>query len=687
MKLTETQAKAELKRLAELIAYHDRLYYLDQPELSDAEYDQLRLQNTALEKQFPHLIRPDSPSLRVGIAPTGPFKKVRHRKPMLSLDNAFEAQDVYDFMERVRRFLNLEPNTPIELVAEPKIDGLSAVLTYDKGTFIRGATRGDGEEGEDITANLKTIADIPLHLAGKNHPPLMEIRGEVYMAHKDFIAMNEIRVAEGEAPFANPRNAAAGSLRQLDPTITAKRPLKFFAYACDDYGPFQVTTHWDFLQELKAWGCVVNPLARLCPTLEDALAYYTELAEQRATLPYDIDGIVYKVNRIDWQNRLGASTHAPRWAIAHKFPAEQATTLLKDITIQVGRTGVLTPVANLEPVTVGGVVVSRAGLHNEDDLARKDIRVGDTVIVQRAGDVIPQVIRPLLEKRPLSSEPFVFPHTCPVCGAHAVRMEGEAARKCVGGLTCPAQASLRLRHFVSRDAFDIEGLGSKNIESFFQEGLIHSPQDIFTLEARDAKSLTPLRNREGWGPLSASNLFKAIEARRRIPLHRFIYALGIPQVGDATAKLLAHHYGTFEAWQTNMIAAKDPLSEAYTDLTSIDGIGPAVSEDLVAFFDEPHNLTILTALLSELTILEDIPRPVTTTPFTHKTIVFTGTLHTMSRAEAKARAEAMGAKVASSVSAKTDYVVIGEDPGSKAKQAKELGVTCLTEEDWVRKFQ
>ena len=682
--LTESETKTELKRLAELIAYHDRLYYLeDQPKLTDAEYDKLRLQNTALEKQFPHLVRPDSPNLRVGVTPTGPFKKIRHRKPMLSLDNAFDPQDTYDFMDRVRRFLNLSPETPVELVAEPKIDGLSAVLTYEKGTFILGATRGDGEEGEDITANLKTIQDIPAHLAGKDHLPLMEIRGEVYMAHKDFTAMNEARTAEGEASFANPRNAAAGSLRQLDPTITAKRPLKFFAYACDDYAPFNVDTHWEFLQELKAWGCVVNPLARLCPTIEDALAYYKELETHRATLPYDIDGIVYKVNRIDWQNRLGASTHAPRWALAHKFPAEQAQTVLKDILIQVGRTGVLTPVAALEPITVGGVVVSRAGLHNEDDMARKDIRVGDTVVVQRAGDVIPQVVGVVLEKRPALSEPFVFPHTCPVCGSHAVRIEGEAARKCVGGLTCPAQASLRLRHFVSRDAFDIEGLGSKNIETFFQEGLIHSPQDIFTLETRDAKNLTPLRAREGWGPLSASNLFKAIEARRHIPLHRFIYALGIPQVGQATAKLLAHYYISYERWAKAMIAAKNSTSEAYTDLLSIDGIGPAVSEDLVAFFDEPHNLKVLEGLLEALTITEDVSHPTLLTPLTHKTIVFTGTLHTMSRAEAKSRAESMGAKVSSSVSAKTDYVVIGEDPGSKAKQAKALGVTILTEEEWI----
>jgi len=683
--LTDAEAKTELKRFADLIAYHDRLYYLeDTPEITDAQYDQLRLQNTALETQFPHLIRPDSPNRRVGIALTTPFKKVRHRKPMLSLDNGFDSQDAYDFIDRIRRFLNLPPDTPVELVAEPKIDGLSAVLTYQKGIFIQGATRGDGEEGEDITANLKTIHDIPPHLIGQNHPPLIEIRGEVYMAHQDFMTMNEERLSKGEAPFANPRNAAAGSLRQLDPTITATRPLKFFAYACDDYGPFQVETHWDFLQRLKEWGCRVNPLARLCGTIDEALAYYQDLEEKRSSLPYDIDGIVYKVNRIDWQNRLGASSHAPRWALAHKFPAEEAQTLLKDILIQVGRTGVLTPVADLAPVTVGGVVVSRASLHNEDELARKDIRVGDIVRIQRAGDVIPQVTGVVLEKRPANATPFVFPHTCPICGAHAVRVQGEAARKCVGGLTCPAQAALRLRHFVSRNAFDIEGLGNKHIAAFFQEGLIHSPPDIFTLEKRDAQSLTPLRTREGWGSLSATNLFKAIEARRHIPLHRFIYALGIPQIGEATAKLLAHHYGSYDHWKHAMIEAKDPTNEAYADLIAINGIGPAVSEDLIAFFDEPHNLTVLAALLEELTILDDTPLTPPSTALSQKTIVFTGTLHTMSRAEAKARAESLGAKVSSSVSTKTDYVVVGEDPGSKAKLAKTLNLPCLTEEDWIK---
>jgi DNA ligase (NAD+) len=687
-KLTEEQAKEELERLAKLIAYHDQLYYLeDQPEISDADYDTLRQRNAELEKQFPHLLREDSPSLRVGAPVLGPFQKVRHRKPMLSLDNGFEDQDVYDFVDRVRRFLNLSPETPIELVAEPKIDGLSATLNYQNGLFTLGATRGDGVEGEDITANLKTLQDIPQHIESKDFPTAAEIRGEVYMRHADFMAMNQERETKEEALFANPRNAAAGSVRQLDPSVTANRPLKFFAYSCDDYGPFHVNTHWEFLEKLRNAGFVVNPLARLCRTVEEALAYYRELEAQRATLPYDIDGIVYKLNRLDWQNRMGYSTRAPRWALAHKFPAQQAQTKLNDILIQVGRTGSLTPVANLEPVTVGGVVVSRATLHNEDEITRKDVRVGDTVIIQRAGDVIPQIVRVVLEERPVESVPFQFPHTCPVCGSHAVRLPGEVARKCMGGLVCPAQAALRLRHFVSRDAFDIEGFGSKHVEAFYKEGLIKSPPDILTLESRDQASLTPLRGREGWGPLSASNLFKAIEARRRIPLSRFIYALGIPQVGQATAKLLAHHYLSYEAWKTAMMAAKDPQSESFQDLDSIDGIGPSLATDLVTFFDEPHNLHVLDELLKQVTVLDEKPREIGSSPFSNKTLVFTGTLHQMTRAEAKVRAESLGAKVASSVSAKTDFVVVGEDAGSKAKLAKELGVKILSENEWLEMLE
>ncbi|MBX9787082.1 MAG: NAD-dependent DNA ligase LigA [Alphaproteobacteria bacterium] len=683
--LTEEDAKEELKVLAQTIALHDRLYYLeDQPQISDAEYDELRSRNAAIEKRFPYLIREDSPSLRVGVPLTGPFKKVKHRRAVLSLDNGFEDQDIYDFMDRIRRFLGLSQETPIEIVAEPKIDGLSATLEYEKGTFVLGATRGDGTEGEDITQNLKTLKDIPNFIEDKNFPTLTEIRGEVYMRHEDFMAMNEERQKDSIPLFANPRNAAAGSVRQLDPKITASRPLKFFAYACDDYDPFHVPTHWDFLEKLKRCGFVVNPLARLCENVDEILAYYHELEVQRATLPYDIDGIVYKVNRLDWQKRMGFSTRAPRWALAHKFPAQKAQTLLEDILIQVGRTGTLTPVAVLKPVTVGGVVVSRATLHNEDELARKDVRIGDTVIIQRAGDVIPQVLSPVLEKRPEAAKPFVFPHTCPVCGSHAVRLPGEVARKCIGGLICTAQAALRIRHFISRDAFDIEGFGTKHVDAFYKEGLIHSPQDIFTLEKRDQESLTPLRLKEGWGPLSAQNLFKSINARRKIPLHRFIYALGIPQVGQATAKLLARHYLSYATWKDAMMAAKDQESEAYAGLVSIDGIGPSVSQDLIAFFDEPHNLQVLHDLLEEIIVVNEIPLQISDNPLANKTLVFTGTLEHMTRAEAKVRAESLGAKVSSSVSSKTDYVVVGADAGSKAKAAHALGVKVLSEEAWLK---
>lgn len=684
-KLTEADAREELRRLAALITRYDHLYYLeDQPEVSDAEYDDLRIRNAEIEKRFPHLIRSDSPSLRVGAAPLGPFKKVKHRKAMLSLDNGFNDQDVYDFADRVRRFLGLSPEIPVELVAEPKIDGLSATLEYHKGRFVLGATRGDGNEGEDITANLKTIKDIPSFIAKPDFPPVTEIRGEVYMRHQDFIKMNELRAAQEESLFANPRNAAAGSVRQLDPKITATRPLKFFAYACDDYGPFSVKTHWEYLEKLKKGGFIVNPLARLCKNTEESLAYYHELEQQRADLPYDIDGIVYKVNRIDWQTRMGYSTRAPRWALAHKFPAQKAQTQLNEILIQVGRTGVLTPVAILQPVTVGGVVVSRASLHNEDEIARKDVRIGDTVVIQRAGDVIPQIVDVLLDKRPVHSQSFVFPQQCPICGSHAIRLPGEAARKCMGGLICSAQAALRLRHFVSRDGFDIEGFGAKHVMAFYQEGLIRYPQDIFTLQTRDRQSLTPLRAREGWGDLSAKNLFQAIDAKRKIPLHRFIYSLGIPQVGQATAKLLARHYLSYTAWKEAMIAAKDHSSEAYETLVLIDGIGPAMSEDLIAFFDEPHNLEVLDALLKEITILDEALPPMGTSLLSNKTIVFTGSLKHMTRVEAKVTAEALGAKVASSVSAKTDYVVMGEEAGSKAQKAKDLGVNILTEEEWIR---
>ncbi|MBM3541850.1 MAG: NAD-dependent DNA ligase LigA, partial [Alphaproteobacteria bacterium] len=574
--LTPAEAKRELKRLAEEIARHDRLYHQkDAPEISDAAYDALKRRNDAVEARFPDLVRKDSPNRRVGAAPAEGFAKVAHRRPMLSLQNAFGEDDVREFFDRVRRFLNLAEDAAIAVVAEPKIDGLSASLRYANGRFVLGATRGDGETGEDVTRNIATIADVPAALKGKDAPRAIEVRGEVYMGRKDFLALNKRREAEGEPVFANPRNAAAGSLRQLDPRITRSRPLRFFAYSWGELSEPLADTQWKALQRLKAMGFAINPRARLCHDMAAALALYAEVGGGRAALDYDIDGVVYKIDRLDWQDRLGAVSRAPRWAIAHKFAAERAETILRAITIQVGRTGALTPVAELEPITVGGVVVSRATLHNEDEIARKDIRVGDTVVIQRAGDVIPQVLAVVQDKRPKGSTPFVFPDRCPICKSEASRKEGEVVRRCTGGLICPAQAVERLKHFVSRAAFDIEGLGRKHIDAFYADGLIKTPADIFRLgDKADA-----IAEREGWGPQSAANLFAAIEERRRIALERFIFALGIPQVGEATARLLAKHYHSLAAWRRAMTAAEDHGSEAYAELVAIDGIGPSVAAD------------------------------------------------------------------------------------------------------------
>lgn len=686
--LTLDQAAQELERLAREIAHHNALYYQkDAPEISDAAYDSLFRRNQAIEAKFPELIREDSPSLQVGSAPSSAFAKVTHARPMLSLANAFDEEDVRDFVGRVRRFLGLAADAPVAMVAEPKIDGLSASLRYEKGRFVQGATRGDGAVGEDITANLRTVAGIPETLTG-DAPDVLEVRGEVYMRKDEFLAMNEAarqRIEQGEKGekiFANPRNAAAGSLRQLDPAITAKRKLHFFGYGWGELSAPVSETQSGFMERLKGWGFGTNPLWRRVDSADELIAYHAEIAAQRASLPYDIDGVVYKVDSIALQQRLGMVSRAPRWAIAHKFPAEQAQTRVLSIEIQVGRTGALTPVANLEPVNVGGVMVSRATLHNEDEIARKDVRKDDTVILQRAGDVIPQIVSVVPDRRPKDSKPFVFPDKCPACGSDAVRGEGEAVRRCVGGLTCPAQAVERLRHFVSRDAFDIEGLGEKSIQAFFADGTVHSPADLFTLQARDSQSLTPLRNREGWGKLSAEKLFAAIEQRRTIPLERFIYALGIRQVGQATAKLLARHYGSLDALIAAIEAAADPESEAYRDLVNIDQIGPAVAKDLIAFFAEDHNRETVAALREQVTVEEYVSRVATESPIMGKTVVFTGTLTRVTRDEAKARAEALGAKVAGSVSKKTDYVVIGADAGSKAKKAEELGVTMLDEDGW-----
>ncbi|HUD52335.1 NAD-dependent DNA ligase LigA, partial [Parvibaculum sp.] len=528
---------AELERLAKEIAHHDRLYYQkDAPEISDAAYDALRKHNDAIEKRYPELVREDSPSKSVGAAPTEAFGKVEHKVPMLSLSNGFEDEDVTEFWNRIRRFLNLKDGDVLEVTAEPKIDGLSASLRYEKGHFIVGATRGDGREGENVTENLKTIDDVPEKFKGRGAPDVFEVRGEVYMSHKDFEALNERQEKAGKPRFANPRNAAAGSLRQLDPKITASRPLRFFAYAWGDVSELPAETHSGMIEKFRHWGFEVNPFFRVCTSAEELLAFYHEIEENRATLGYDIDGVVYKVNRLDWQQRLGFVSRSPRWALAHKFPAEQAMTVLEDIDIQVGRTGALTPVARLTPVTVGGVVVSNATLHNEDEIERLGVRLGDTVVVQRAGDVIPQIVRVVEEKRPKNARHFKFPERCPACGSHAVRETNEktgkvdAVRRCTGGLICPAQAMERLRHFVSRNAFDIEGLGEKQIAAFYEDGLITRPADIFTLEERDRKSLKKLKDREGWGPTSAANLFKAIDGRREVDLDRFIFALGIRHV-------------------------------------------------------------------------------------------------------------------------------------------------------------
>jgi len=677
--LTPIEAAAELERLAREIAAHDKAYHQeDAPTVTDAEYDALRRRNDAIEAAFPELIRADSPSKRVGAQVRDGFSKITHARPMLSLGNAFADDDVVGFFERIRRFLNLPDAETVELVAEPKIDGLSVSLRYEGANLVHAATRGDGTVGEDVTANIRTIADIPTSLPA-DAPAVVEVRGEVYMAKADFLDLNRRQEEAGAKVFANPRNAAAGSLRQLDSAVTANRPLRFFGYAWGEVSAPLGETVTEVRERFAAWGFQLNEPSKLCGSVEDILAYYHEVIALRPDLPFDLDGTVYKVNRLDWQDRLGAVSRAPRWAIAHKFPAEQAETRLNAITIQVGRTGTLTPVANLEPVNVGGVMVSRATLHNEDEIARKDVREGDWVVIQRAGDVIPQVVRVIEDRRPADSRPYEFPTLCPECGSHAVREEGEAARRCTGGLICPAQAVERLKHFVSRDAFDIEGFGGRNIEAFWADGLIRTPADIFRLgEHRDA-----LSEREGWGEKSVVNLLEALDERRRIELPRFIFALGIRQVGQATARLLARNYGALEAVLEAMQAAQDPESEAYQSLVDIDGIGPGVAEDLLAFFAEPHNLEVVGDLASLVEVLPFEAADTSSSPVAGKTVVFTGTLEAMGRNEAKARAETLGAKVSGSVSKKTDIVVAGPGAGSKLKKAEELGVQVMTEQEWL----
>jgi DNA ligase (NAD+) len=686
--LTAAQAKAELKRLAAEIAAHDKRYYQeDAPTVSDAAYDALRQRNEAIEALFPDLIRADSPNRRVGAAPAGKFAKVRHAVPMLSLGNVFDDEEVVDFANRVRRFLGLSADEPLAFTAEPKIDGLSCSLRYEGGQLVNAATRGDGFEGEDVTANVRTIGEIPARLDGNRNPDICEVRGEVYMAHADFFALNERQAAEGKPVFANPRNSAAGSLRQLDPAITASRPLKFFAYAWGEMSEMPEDTQFGMLEWFKGRGFSVNPLTKLTHSVEGMLAVYRDIETRRATLGYDIDGVVYKVDRLDLQERLGFVSRSPRWATAHKFPAEQATTILNGIDIQVGRTGALTPVARLEPVTVGGVVVTNATLHNEDEIARKDVRIGDTVRIQRAGDVIPQVLGVVIEKRPADAKPYEFPKVCPVCGSHAVREinprtgKEDVVRRCTGGLICRAQVVERLKHFASRLAFDIEGLGDKQIELFFERGWIKEPADIFTL-ARRNRSIK-LEEEEGFGELSVRNLFAAIEARRTISLNRLIFGLGIRHIGETNAKLLARHYGTIEALRDGVTAAAaGPESEAYQDLNAIEGVGEVVADAIVEFFKEPHNREALDHLLDLVTVTA-MEEAKSDSPVAGKTVVFTGSLEKMTRDEAKAMAERLGAKVAASVSKKTDYVVAGPGAGSKLDKAREAGVTVLTEDEWL----
>ncbi len=682
--LTEEQARKELEQIAAEMAKSDIAYYQnDNPYLTDAEYDALKRRNEQIEQRFPQLVRTNSPSQKVGAPLLSAFKKVPHRFPMLSLGDVFSSEEVADFIMSVKRFLNTAAD--ISFMAEPKIDGLSFSARYENGKFVQGATRGDGVTGEDITENLKTIRQLPLEIKG-NVPAVLEIRGEVYMSKADFFALNEKYQAEGKKTFANPRNAAAGSLRQLDAKITAERNLSLFAYTWGEVSERVWDSQEDFFNHLREWGFPTNPHNRLCHNLEEIEDNFSRLMEIRAALPYDIDGLVYKVNNIALQERLGFLTRTPRWAIAHKFPAEQAVTTINNIRVQVGRTGALTPVADLEPVNVGGVIVSHATLHNEDEIKRKDIRIGDAVIIQRAGDVIPQVVEVIKDKRPTDSQEFVFPETCPVCGAHAVREEDEAVRRCTGGLTCPAQAKERLIHFVSREAFDIAGLGSTIIDDFYNEGILHNPADIFTLEARNSggdlfshqkSTVLHLEQREGWGKKSVEKLFHAIAIKRHISLPRFIYALGIRQVGTATALLLARHYGNFAKFMNEMI------NKETGPLVTIDGIGPSMATDIVEFFQEEHNRTIINKLLNEITVEDFIDDTDYNSPIAGKTVVFTGTLNRMTRSEAKAKAQSLGAKVAGSVSAKTDYVVMGADAGSKAAKAKDLGVAILSEDEFL----
>jgi DNA ligase (NAD+) len=686
--LSEAEASAELEQLARDLAEHDRLYYADEaPALSDAAYDRLKRRNAELEARFPKLVRPDSPSLRVGSAPSSSFAAVRHGVPMLSLDNAFSAGEVADWVGRIRRFLKLDPEEPIAFAVEPKIDGLSASLRYERGRLVRGATRGDGRTGEDVTVNLRTLKDIPDHLAGDGWPDLIEIRGEVYLGHAEFAAMNAAAQAAGGRTYANPRNAASGSLRQIDPAVTRARPLRFYAYTWGEVSAPFAATQAEALDSLRRWGFSVSDLARRVEgeaALEEA---YRRFEDERPRLGFDIDGVVYKVDRLDWQERLGFVGRLPRWAIAHKFPPEQARTILNDIEIQVGRTGALTPVAKLAPINVGGVVVQNATLHNADEIARKDLRLGDTVVIQRAGDVIPQIVEVVLDARSEGAEPYAFPEVCPCPLKTAVARETTAGgvetvvRRCTGELACPYQRLEHLKLFVGRKAFDIEGLGERQLALFYDEGLVREPADIFRL-ARDEAKLAVLRARDGYGETSLRNLVAAIEARRTIELSRFIFALGVRHVGETTATTLARGYGSAAAFMTAMdqLAAGDPA--AAEELDAMDQVGASVVEAAREYFSEAHNRERVHALLAELDV-QDAEAPAADTAVAGKVVVFTGSLETLTRDEAKAQAERLGAKVAGSVSKKTDIVVAGPGAGSKLKQAEALGVQVMTEAEWL----
>jgi DNA ligase (NAD+) len=689
--MTASNARAEYLALGEAIATHDNAYYQDDaPTVSDAEYDALRLRYLALERAFPELVSEKSLSQTVGAAPASRFASIRHKVPMLSLGNSFSAEDVTDFVDRIRRFLNWPAAEPLGITAEPKIDGLSCGIRYVNRKLVSAATRGDGAEGEDVTANVLTIAEVPKTLP-PSAPDIIEVRGEIYMSHVDFQALNQRQAAANDKIFANPRNAAAGSLRQLDPAITARRTLKFFAYSWGEVSALWSDTQTGMVAGLARFGFVTNPLMQLCFSAEELLAHFDCIGAMRASLGYDIDGVVYKVDRLDLQQRLGFVSRSPRWATAHKFPAERATTILRGIDIQVGRTGALTPVAKLDPVNVGGVMVSNATLHNADEIARLGVMIGDRVTVQRAGDVIPQILGFIAESRPANAKAFVFPRQCPcdlkteVVREETASGEASAVQRCSGEFACPYQRIEHLKHFASRRAFDIEGLGDKQIEEFFEAGLIREPADIFTLARRDSASSSRLKDREGYGETSVRNLFAAIEARRSIGLERLIHALGIRHIGESTARLLARHYGSWERFHGEALAIARGETGANEELTNIDQVGPSVAGALAGYFGETHNLELVGRLMAEITVI-DAEKVSVDTAIAGLTVVFTGSLEKMTRDEAKARAESLGAKVAGSVSKKTDIVVAGPGAGSKLEAARALNIAVLTEDEWLAKI-